>query len=109
MIKVTDQTIENQVVILDGYHYHRCTFKRCQLIFCGMAPHNIEGCNLSPETGFGFNGPAQNTLNFLSSMHRSGPAGKALVETVFQSIRNGLPPQLPVAPLPEPKTKGPVN
>lgn len=108
MIKVDGQTIQNQVVILDGYQYKECTFSRCQLIFSGTGGYGLEGCNISPDSGFGFNGPAQNTLNFLSGVYRSNPNGKALVETIFQSIRAGLPPQPAVAPQPE-KPTGPVN
>jgi hypothetical protein len=108
MIKVENQKIEKQVVILDGYHYKKCTFIQCQLIFSGMGLYGLEDCNISPDSGFGFNGPAQNTLNFLSAVHRSNPNGRALVEAIFQLIRAGLPPQ----PVPAPqlaKADGSVN
>jgi hypothetical protein len=108
MIKVEGQTIQNQMVILDGYHYKKCTMNRCQIVYSGMGVYSLEDCNISSDSVFGFNGPAQTMLSFLSVVYNSNQNGKALVETIFQSIRNGLQPQTVAAPQPEKKPE-PVN
>jgi hypothetical protein len=107
LTKIENQKFEGVPVILDGYHYVKCTFINCQLVF-GGGYYNLVECNIIPGCAVGLTGMAQNTLNFLSSVYRANQQGKELIEMIFQSIRNGLPPQPPPAPLPE-MPKGPVN
>lgn len=101
MLTVSKQVIEKQVVTLDGHKFEDCTFVECPMIFSGMAPHVLKDCKIQPNLMLQFVGPAQATLQFLSSMYRANPDGKALVDKIFQSIRDGLQPS-PAAPAPMP-------
>jgi len=105
--RIENQTFENVVVNFDGYRYYRCTFNHCQLIFTGMAPIDMRECNVRSDCAWTFAGPAQATLSFLTALW-SNPASRPLVEAIFQSIRNGKPPQ-PPSELPRDVPTGPVN
>lgn len=83
---VSDKTFENEEVHVDGKHFVRCVFKNCVLVFSGTP---FQGS----YTDFGssslrFDGPANGTLNFLIALyHHFGDNGRALVEGLFESIR----------------------
>jgi hypothetical protein len=100
-----NQKFEKVVVHFDGYHYEKCEFKQCQLIYSGMAPLDLRDCTIT-DCAWMLAGPAQNTLNFLSGLYSSNPAGKALVETIFQQIRGGAGQSIQQA---VPMPKGKVN
>jgi hypothetical protein len=105
--RIENQTFENVVVNFDGYQYHKCTFNHCQLVFTGMAPVNVADCTIRGDCQWSFAGPAMNCFSFLAALWKN-PASRPLVETVFQMIRTGGPPQPAPAPLPEMPT-GTVN
>jgi hypothetical protein len=102
MIKIEKKTFENQPINFDGVQYVNCNFNRCQLMFTGMVMPQMINCQVSPDSGWLFTGPAQNMLSFLSGLDKAGPAGTALVETIFQLIRNGSPSQPQIAVQPGP-------
>lgn len=105
MNKIENQTFENVVVNFDGYQYVNCKFNHCQLLFTGMGIPNLVNCEIRSDCAWTFAGPAQHVISFLSSLYQTTPAGKALVDSIIESIRNGVKPQpLPVRQPDNPET-----
>lgn len=103
MTTIKNQIYDGVVVPVDGYQYFDCAFTRCQLVFTGLSMPQFVKCDTT-DCAWVFTGPAQNMLSFLTGVYSSGPAGKALVDSIVQSIRNG-PPSQPAA-VPQPDTSG---
>ena len=104
MNRIENQTFENVVINFDGYTYINCTFNRCQLLFAGMAPAQYENCRFRADCVWTFAGPAQNTLSFLAGIYLLAPAGKELVDKIFQQIRGEQDPQQ--SPVIQPEKSG---
>jgi hypothetical protein len=80
---------ENEPVDLDGYYFVECTFYRCKLIFRGEDPVRLENCTII-ECDWVFDGPAENTVRFLSALyHGLGASGEVLVKAIFEGIKDG--------------------
>lgn len=86
---IKGKTFRDQTIEIDGKHYVNCQFFGCKVIFFGYEPVKFEGCLFS-HCEWVFDGPAENTLLFLSALHRGlGLEGANLVEGIFESIRLG--------------------
>ena len=91
-MKFEDQTFKDQDILLDGNQYIECTFNRCQIIFKGVESMALNNPTFS-DCRWHFNGPAGNTLKFLSIVYGLGDNGKQLVEAIITSIREGESPK----------------
>ena len=96
MVRIEDRTFNRQVVTFDGIQYVRCTFTECRLVFTGSTIPNMVDCQLMGDCAWTFEGAATTTFSFLNILYNSGPAGRALVDSLVQMIRAELPAQPPV-------------
>lgn len=88
-MKYADKTYSDEQVRLDGNEYLNCKFKRVELIFSAIAPVGLIGCDFD-GCRWVFNGPAQQTLEFMSAMHNgNADGGRELIEKTFDNIRMG--------------------
>jgi hypothetical protein len=83
---MTDSTLQDETVQLDGHEFIRCKFVRCVLVYSGGRPPKITGCSFDAATRFQFSGAAGDTIGFMIGMYHGG--FKALIEKTFDSIRN---------------------
>jgi hypothetical protein len=83
-----DQVFKDTKVFLDGSSFHNCRFEGCEIVISGFM-----GCNLVDprfvDCRWTVSGPAQNTLQLLSALYRSGAID--LVEATFKEIRGQQP------------------
>lgn len=87
-----DRAFENERWEVDGLAFVRCKFKRCRLVFSGGDQVSFKDCTFA-DCDWVFDGPAENTLAYLSAMyHGLGPAGKQLVTSIFRGIEHGTFP-----------------
>jgi hypothetical protein len=89
---VRDQTFEDAKISLDGGSFYSCTLRRCTLVYSGLLPVIFEG-GIMDACKWEFNGPAMNTIQFLSAMYKGGSA--ELVESTFRAIRGQAAPVTP--------------
>jgi hypothetical protein len=75
---VRDQTIENAKLSLDGGSFYGCVFRGCTLMFSGLLPVVLDNCQFQNNCRWEFNGPAMNTIQFLSAIYQGG--ARELVE-----------------------------
>ncbi|MEH3452378.1 hypothetical protein [Phytobacter diazotrophicus] len=88
MRKYISSTLVDEFIELDGNHYEKCTFKNCEIVFKGLLPFNLIGCDFI-GCKWRFDGPAANTMNFLKIMYKDmGAFGKQMVEATFENIKN---------------------
>jgi hypothetical protein len=66
MATYTGSIFSNSDVVLDGNEYRNCVFQNCRLIFRGQRLPSLND-NTILNSGFVFEGPAQETLNFIRS------------------------------------------
>jgi hypothetical protein len=86
---IRGETFRNTSLILAGIRFESCTFILCQLIYDGDEAFAFDNCTFF-ECEWTFDGPAENTLVFLSALYDGlGEEGQQLVESVFNSIREG--------------------
>ena len=88
---VSGQHFENEEITLDSKQFVGCNFERCTIKILGVAPFGLGGCTFD-ECSFVFEGSAQLTLQVLAMMYHNG--FKELIEDVFVSVRNGVPPEI---------------
>ena len=87
------RTFINETVALDGTRFEGCEFHGCTLVFRGEQPVQIVDCRLE-KVKWRFEGPAKNTLRFLSAIYRgTGDGGRLTVENTFDAIRKGELPK----------------
>ena len=82
----TNKTFKKQQIVLDGGSFYNCTFDECELIYSGLMPVFMNG-NTLKNCRWRFDGPAINTMAFLTMLYNSG--AKDLVEATFNGVRNG--------------------
>ncbi|HKJ74531.1 MAG TPA: hypothetical protein VKA19_10480 [Alphaproteobacteria bacterium] len=80
------QKFKQQQIVLDGGSFYNCTFEECDLIYSGLMPVFMNG-NTLKDCRWRFDGPAVNTMAFLTMLHNSG--ARELVEATFEGVRNG--------------------
>ena len=62
-------------------------------MFSGYEAVTVERCDFN-DSEWSFEGPAGNTLDFLSALYRGlGPGGEAIVELIVNGIRDGSFPK----------------
>ena len=82
-----NETFRGQTFLLDACHFENCVFIGCSLHISGEGPGGtLSGCNLSQtRQPFRFVGPANNTLQFIATLYRTG--GQQFVEGLFNDLR----------------------
>ncbi len=101
MTEIHDREFNQVALPIDGYHFVNCFFKQSKLIYRGEVPVSFAGCTFI-NCDWSFEGPAENTLQFLADLHTGlGLEGKQLVESVFSGIRRGQirDSPIPIVPL----------
>jgi hypothetical protein len=93
MAKFSNTIISGERVVLDGNDYTQCLFQNCEIVFGARGKVTLDHCTFD-SCSFTFDGPAQDTLLFLTGLYGIGPA---VVERTFDSIRSGA---LPIKPPP---------
>jgi len=81
-----DKTFEDERIELSDNIFHRCKFKRCELVFDGHRSPTFED-NQFVDSVFVFAGSAVRTLYFLANIYHAGPGGREVVEQTFDDIR----------------------
>lgn len=71
---------------LDGNEFLDCTFENAELVFGARGPVGLSGCQFI-NCRWTFDGPAADTLSFLSALYRGG--ARDLVESTFMNIKTG--------------------
>lgn len=92
-MKFTNQTFQNQDVLLDGNEFTGCTFDKCRITFLGIAGHSLSDMKIT-NCSWHFSGPAANTVNFMTALYAQGGESKTLIERTFENIRNGQKPSI---------------
>lgn len=88
---VQDQTFTTEAVLLDNHLFIKCDFVGSKLVFMGEGPVRFEACRFY-SCEWVFDGPAENTLLFLSALNQGlGAEGKKLVKDIFASVLQGSP------------------
>jgi hypothetical protein len=83
----TDRLIENTSLFLDGIRFIRCRFVNCQLIYEAKDEVEFKDCTFE-RCSWTFDGAAERTISFLSTLYHGGDGGSQLVEAIFESIQN---------------------
>lgn len=87
-MKYQKQIINDQQVLLDGNEFRECKFVNCHILYAGIMPPVLINNEFDTCT-FGFTGPAQNLINFMSAMYQGNPGFQKLAENMFDAIRKG--------------------
>jgi len=83
------RVFENSRLEVDGMVFERCKFKHCRLVFSAIDTVTFKECSFD-SCDWVFDGPAENTLLYLSALYRGlGEGGRDLVESMFERIRAG--------------------
>ena len=85
-----NRVFDEEIVVLDGNRYEKCTFTRCKIKFLGHAPVYMHTCKFDEGCEHILDGPAGLTVNFLAAVYSAGEWGKILVEQTFENIKSGL-------------------
>jgi hypothetical protein len=81
----SEKVVENEIVKLDYGTFQNTEFRRCKLVYAGGRPPLMAG-NRFLECEWVFVGEAQNTVEFLKALARSGGGFHELVSrTLFGS------------------------
>lgn len=84
-----DETFIGDPIELGENQFINCTFDDCRLIYDGSPGARIENCSFD-QTRLELTGEAGNTLSFLQNIyHGFGEDGQAVVENLFDQIRQG--------------------
>lgn len=87
MNTISGSNFRNTRVQLDNINYVNCSFDGCAVVYSGGGPIGLNSCNFT-NCRWEFDGPAANTLKFLTLMYKVQPE---LIESVFESVRRGGP------------------
>ncbi|MGH2617093.1 MAG: hypothetical protein ACRDJC_17815 [Thermomicrobiales bacterium] len=84
-----NESFDNIAIDVDGKWFKNCTFYRCKIIFNGAEATKFERCTFT-ECQWVFDKGAEKTLEYLTALyHGLGEGGRAIVEGLFDSIRQG--------------------
>ncbi|MGH2614345.1 MAG: hypothetical protein ACRDJC_03835 [Thermomicrobiales bacterium] len=84
-----NQKFLRQDILIDGREFFNCEFIQCRIVFRGTGPVQFEQCVFT-ECQWVFDGPAENTLFFLSALATDlGPEAAAMVENMLNGIATG--------------------
>jgi hypothetical protein len=98
-----NQTYTRQTIHLDGCSFYNCVFDRCRMIYAGLMSNTLNTCKLIDCT-WSFEGPALNTVQYLSALYADGGDSAKLVEATFNDIRSGSHSRAPLSNIPAPPT-----
>ncbi len=88
-MKITKNNFVNEEIILDFHEYESCIFTNCQFVVLGYGAFALNHCEVV-NCEFTFAGPAASTIQTMSTIYNNiGEQGKVLIESTFESIRNG--------------------
>lgn len=86
---IANQRFLNQDVLIDGKEFFNCQFTQCRIIFQAIGPVQFEACTFT-ECQWVFDGPAENTLFFLSALATDlGPEAATMVRNMLNGIATG--------------------
>lgn len=85
-MNVSDSKFAGGKFTLDGGRFVRTTFEGVELLYSGGDLPIIEDCVFTGCT-FAFAGPAANTLEFLTSLYKSG--GTTVIQDLIRHISQG--------------------
>ena len=88
------QRFTDKRIFLDGASFYGCRFERCTFIFSGVNPCALEGCAFGPGCQWEMEGPAKNTLEFLTALYRGG--AKEMIDATIDAVRQGRPTKGPL-------------
>ena len=71
-------------ITIDGGSFYSCQFVGCTLVFSGLMPPTLEGCNFN-ACSWQFSGPASNTIAFMTALYAGG--AEDVIENTFRNIR----------------------
>ena len=77
-------TFKGRKINIDGGSFYSCQFDGCTLVFSGLMPATLEGCNFK-NCFWKFSGPASNTIAFMTALYSSGAAD--VIESTLENIR----------------------
>ena len=84
-----NQKFLNKDILIDGREFFNTEFIRCRIIYRGTGPVQFEGCVFT-ECQWVFDGPAENTLFFLSALATQlGSEAAAMVKSLLEGIATG--------------------
>ncbi|MFT4039246.1 MAG: hypothetical protein QM692_13755 [Thermomicrobiales bacterium] len=79
----------DESVTVDGNAFHDCQFRESRLIYNGGEPPVFTNC-LFERCEWVFDGPAENTIQYFAGLYTGlGDGGRHMIETIFDSIREG--------------------
>ena len=92
MARFENETFENKTVVIDGNSYQNCTFNSCTIEFRGVELPSLGGCHFA-GCRWSFDGPAANTIRFLTALYGNGDAMlQSVVQQTLDNIKlNALP------------------
>lgn len=76
---------KNITIQLDGSTFIDCTFESCELVYSGLLPVRIAGCEFKEGITWTFVGAASLTVGFMQSLYKAGATN--LIENTFRQIR----------------------
>jgi|SRR5689334_2185108 hypothetical protein len=88
-MRYVNQQFRDENIHIDEDEYQFCRFQNCRIIFSGNGPARFSNCKFD-ECQWVFDGAAEETIQYLAALYSGlGAGGRALVEGVFQGIREG--------------------
>lgn len=88
-MRVEGRTYVDQEILLDGQEYIGCTFRRVRFVYSAIQQVSLSG-NMIEDCTWAFDGPAADTVNFLSGLYNgTGEGGRVIVDATFDNIRKG--------------------
>ena len=96
MARFVNQTFDNKTVLIDGNRYEGCTFNSCTIEFRAVELPTLGNCHFA-GCRWSFDGPAANTIRFLTALYGNGdPTLQSVVQQTLDNIRlNALPDLAP--------------
>ena len=87
-MKISNNSFNNEEVVLDFHEYDTCEFTNCRFVVLGYGAFALNKCEVK-NCEFTFAGPAASTIQTMGTIYTSlGEQGKALIEGTFEQIRN---------------------
>ena len=86
---ISNKNYIKQDVLIDGQRFFNCKFIQSRIVFRATAPVQFDQCVFT-ECQWVFDGPAENTLRFLSALANDlGPEANAMVINMLNGIVSG--------------------
>jgi hypothetical protein len=86
---IANQKFFKQDVLIDGQKFFNCQFIQSRIVFRATAPVQFDKCVFT-ECEWVFDGPAENTLRFMSALATSlGDEARTMVINMLNGIVSG--------------------